>query len=315
MTALVQTVELTKRYGDRLGCRNITLEVSQGHIFGLLGPNGAGKSTFVKMIVGLLIPTSGEAFVQGFPCGSIQAKRRIGYLPELFRYPEWLTAEEVLRFHARLARLPSSETAGRISHVLALVGLSSHALARVRHFSKGMQQRLGIANAYLHDPELIVLDEPSSALDPVGRRDVRLLLKRLQEEGKTVFLNTHLLEDVEALCDEAAFLHEGELKAAGTLQELLYPEDMWEFTVGGWEEAFRDELTLLLGAGIRLTPIEERSDGTAILTAPGLNREQIGWINARLIEAGLTLYEVQRRRHGLESWFLGMMREGKGETV
>lgn len=315
MTVLLQTSKLTKRYGERRGCQNVTLEVRAGHIYGLLGPNGAGKSTFVKMIVGLLQPTSGEAFLRDFPCGSVEAKRRLGYLPELFRYPDWLTAEEVLRFHARLARMPSADTDRRIASVLAIVGLARSAAVRVRHFSKGMQQRLGIANALLHDPELVLLDEPSSALDPIGRHDVRKLLKRLREEGKTVFLNTHLLEDVEALCDEVAFLHEGELKKSGTLEELLYPGLNWEFTVGGWDASFEEELAQLCGPGIRLKLIEERGDGEALLAAEGLNREQAGWVNARLIEAGLTLYEVRRRSSGLESWFLNMMSTETGGAV
>lgn len=312
MTDLLQTAKLTKRYGSRRGCQNVSLEVKTGQIFGLLGPNGAGKSTFVKMVVGLLQPTSGEAFLQGFLCGSVEAKRRLGYLPELFRFPEWLTAEEVLRFHARLAMLPPVETDRRIAKVLELVDLTRHAAARVRHYSKGMQQRLGIANALLHDPQLVLLDEPSSALDPIGRHDVRTLLRRLRDEGKTVFLNTHLLEDVEALCDEVAFLHEGELKAAGPLEKLLYPEASWEFAVGGWEPEMEAELDRLCGPGVRLKLAEEHEDGQARLVAEGLSREQVGWVNASLIEAGLTLYEAQRHRSGLDTWFLHMMRSENG---
>jgi ABC-2 type transport system ATP-binding protein len=305
MTAILETRGLTKRYGARRGCQDVSLQVQAGHIFGLLGPNGAGKSTFVKMIVGLLKPTAGSAHICGFPCGSVQANKRLGYLPELFRYPDWLTAEEVLRFQARLAGMAPAETDRRAAEALALVGLAQHAGVRVRLFSKGMQQRLGIANALLHDPELVLLDEPSSALDPIGRHDIRLLLQELRERGKTVFLNTHLLEDVEALCDEVAFLHEGELKAQGALEQLLYGSG-WELHVGGWSPDAALGLSGELGGAMTLQAVEEDAFGSAVLIVEGINRE-LGMLNARLVERGITLYEVQRRKSGLESWFLRMM--------
>lgn len=313
MTVLLETHGLTKRYGDRRGCQSVSLQVQSGHIFGLLGPNGAGKSTFVKMIVGLLRPSAGEAQIEGFPCGSVQANRRLGYLPELFRYPDWLTAEEVLRFHARLAGMDHAAIDRRAAEVLELVGLAKHARARVRLFSKGMQQRLGIANALLHDPELVLLDEPSSALDPIGRHDIRVLLQALRERGKTVFLNTHLLEDVEALCDEVAFLHEGELKATGPLERLLYGSRGWELHVGGWRPEAALSVADELGAVFELRVMEEDQSGSAVLVVEGINREQLGLLNGWLIGQGMTLYEAHRRKSGIESWFLQMMQPGRGQ--
>ncbi|KIL40708.1 hypothetical protein SD70_11515 [Gordoniibacillus kamchatkensis] len=312
MTALLETRDLTKRYGSRRGCQHVTLQVRPGRIFGLLGPNGAGKSTFVKMIVGLLRPTSGEAYIQGFPCGSVEANKRLGYLPELFRYPDWLTAAEVLRFQAKLAGMAPGAMESRACEVLKLVGLTKHAGVRVRLFSKGMQQRLGIANALLHDPELVLLDEPSSALDPIGRHDIRELLKTLREHGKTVFLNTHLLEDVEALCDEVAFLHEGELRATGPLERLLYGSRGWELHVGGWWPEAAQSAIRELGDVFRLQVVREDRSGTAVLSVEEINREQLGLLNGWLVGQGMTLYEAHRRKSGLESWFLNMMQaEGK----
>jgi ABC-2 type transport system ATP-binding protein len=306
MTVLT-TDRLTKRYGSSRGCRDITLTVRSGQAFGLLGPNGAGKSTFVKMIVGLLQPSSGVAEIMGYPSGSVEARRRLGYLPELFRYQDWLTAEEVLRFHAGLGGMPARAADARIREVLAEVGLSGKEKQKVRNFSKGMQQRLGIAGALLFDPPLIVLDEPASALDPVGRHEIRRLLQNLRDSGKTVFLNTHLLEDVEVLCDEVAFLHEGELLAAGRLDELLKRGTVWEFTVGGWlpgtgllEEAAAN--------GIHLEVAEEDDAGRATLSASSLHPEQAAWVNARLIGSGFTLYEARKKDSHLEDWFLSMVR-------
>ncbi|WP_309119406.1 ABC transporter ATP-binding protein [Paenibacillus sp.] len=216
---MIDTEDLTKTYNGRGGCRGITLQVPAGCIFGLLGPNGAGKSTFVKMLAGLHRPDSGRAAVLGQPLGRPEARRKLGYLPELFRFQDWLTPVEALRFHGQLGGLRPQETRApsfrtRVRDTLELVGLLDAADRRVGGFSKGMQQRLGLAAALLLEPELVILDEPASALDPVGRYEIRSLLKRLRGKGVTVFLNTHLLEDVEELCDEAAFLYGGELLAS-----------------------------------------------------------------------------------------------------
>ncbi|MBW5446446.1 ATP-binding cassette domain-containing protein [Cohnella sp. CFH 77786] len=315
---ILETSGLSKVYPSGVGCRDISVRVKQGTAFGLLGPNGAGKSTFVKMIVGLLKPTSGSGAVMGNPIGRTEARRHIGYLPELFRFQDWLTAREVLAFHGRLAGLSAAANRSpgqqrRIREVLSLVGLDGRGDDRVRHFSKGMQQRLGIACALLTDPELIILDEPASALDPIGRFEVRSLLQELRRQGKTIFLNTHLLEDVEALCDEVAFVYHGKLKAVGPLRDIIGSTGRWEISVGGWLPGLLEEIRGALIPGTELHVREERPDGSAVLTAVVREREQVGWINRLLSELELTLYEVRPVTENLEQWFLSLA-DGKEDT-
>lgn len=308
---MLRTQQLSKTYASGGGCANISLEIRQGRIFGLLGPNGAGKSTFVKLVLGLLRPDSGSGTLLGQPIGDPESRRRLGYLPELFRFQDWLTGEEVLRYHAglygrSLREIRAASMSARIAEVLRLTGLAHRGADRVRHYSKGMQQRLGLACALLMDPEFIILDEPSSALDPVGRYEVRQLLERLRAEGKTVFLNTHLLEDVEAVCDEVAFLHLGQLRAAGTMSELLQTGTNWELAVGGWQPELRQSLERGMLQGMAITSASEASDGSAILRVSARNREQIGYMNRLLIEEGVTLYEAKPIQGRLEEWFLAM---------
>lgn len=322
---MIDTAELTKTYNGRGGCRGITLQVPEGCIFGLLGPNGAGKSTFVKMLAGLHRPDSGRGTVLGQPLGRPEARRKLGYLPELFRFQDWLTPVEVLRFHGRLGGLSPRETRapafrGRVRDTLELVGLSEAADRRVGGFSKGMQQRLGLAAALLLDPKLVILDEPSSALDPIGRYEIRSLLKQLRSKGVTVFLNTHLLEDVEELCDEAAFLYGGELLASGPLHKLLSGGDSgsgsinWRFRLGGWLPETWEELCAAMGGALSsLLRLEEAdANGNALLTARVTDREQAGYLCSLFIRSGLTLYESGPEPNSLETWFLRMAGSRQG---
>lgn len=323
---IIDTADLTKTFNGRGGCRGITLQVPEGCIFGLLGPNGAGKSTFVKMLAGLHRPDSGQATVLGLPLGRPEARRKLGYLPELFRFQDWLTPEEVLRFHGQLGGLRPSETRtpafrSRMRDTLELVGLSEAATRKVGTFSKGMQQRLGLAAALLLEPELVILDEPASALDPVGRYEIRALLKRLRERGVTVFLNTHLLEDVEELCDEAAFLYGGELLASGPLHQLLSSagdssagKANWRFRLGGWLPESWEELDAAFGGSLSSTLrlVEADSSGSALLSARVTDREQAGYLCALFIRSGLTLYESSPERNNLEAWFLRMAESRRG---
>jgi ABC-2 type transport system ATP-binding protein len=209
---------LAKRYGRIGALQDLTLRVARGECLGFLGPNGAGKSTAVKMLVGLVRPTGGTAEVLGKPVGDRATRKRIGYLPELFRYPDWLAAREVLAFHARLLRLDGAKAA--IGAVLDEVGLRERAGDRVGTYSKGMQQRLGLAVALLGAPEIVFLDEPTSALDPVGRSDVRALIERLRARGTTVFLNSHLLGEVERVCDRVCVVDRGRVVAEGSVEAL-----------------------------------------------------------------------------------------------
>src|SRR5579863_6154323 len=212
---------LAKRYGAVEALKGVDLEVGEGELVGLLGPNGAGKSTLVKILVGLARPSSGRAEVAGARAGSRAARASLGYLAELFRFPGWNTADEVLELHQRLAG--SRGGAAERARLLELVALADAADRRVEGMSKGMQQRLGIAQALVGEPPVLLLDEPTSALDPVGRRTVRLLLEELQGRGVSVLLNSHLLSEIELVCDRVAILLGGELVASGTPLELSRP--------------------------------------------------------------------------------------------
>jgi len=223
--------DLRKRYGDVEALCGVALEVGEGELFGLLGPNGAGKSTLVKIACGLVRPSGGRAEIAGAPAGSPAAHRALGYLAELFRFPDWLTAQELLALHQELA--VSAGGAGERAELLSLVGLSEAADRRVGAMSKGMQQRLGIAQAMVGSPRLLLLDEPTSALDPAGRRTVRRLLEELRERGVAVLLNSHLLSEVELVCDRVAILARGEVVAAGSPAQLSRPGGVEVETASG----------------------------------------------------------------------------------
>jgi ABC-2 type transport system ATP-binding protein len=269
---------LEKAYGETRALRGIDLEVREGELFGLLGPNGAGKSTLVKIACGLVRPTAGRAEVAGAPAGSQPAQRALGYLAELFRFPDWLSADELLVLHQRLAR--SGGGAEERARLLERVGLSEFAGRRVGAMSKGMQQRLGIAQAMIGSPPVLLLDEPTSALDPAGRRTVRRLLEELRAQGTAVLLNSHLLSEVELVCDRVAIIARGEVVAAGTPAELSRP--------GG--------VRVVTGAGERLFADAGRED------APRIVRE--------LVEAGDDVYELQVLRSSLEDAYLEAVGEG-----
>ncbi|MGH9639155.1 MAG: ATP-binding cassette domain-containing protein [Bryobacteraceae bacterium] len=207
----ISTRRLQKAFGEKLAVRGLTLDVRRGEVFGFLGPNGAGKSTSLKMLLGLVAPTSGSATVLGRPIGDRVARTRIGFLPEHFRFYDWLTAAELLRFHGRLYGMSHGVLRKRIPALLDTVGLTPHRDKQLRHFSKGMLQRIGLAQALLNEPELLFLDEPTSGLDPIGRRLVRDVIKAERERGATVFLNSHLLGEVEITCDRVAFIKAGKV--------------------------------------------------------------------------------------------------------
>jgi ABC-2 type transport system ATP-binding protein len=263
---------LAKNYGSVHALKGVDLEVGEGELFGLLGPNGAGKSTLVKIAVGLVRQTSGSAEVAGARAGSRAARAHLGYLAELFRFPGWYTANEVLELHQRLSG--SRGGAGERRRLLDLVALSDAAGRRVDGMSKGMQQGLGIAQALVGEPRLLLLDEPTSALDPVGRRTVRLLLEDLRERGVSVLLNSHLLSEIELVCDRVAILLAGEVVAAGTPAELAKPRGV---------ELETDE-------GVRLVQ--------------GATREDAARLVAEAVAAGRRVYGVRVLTSTLEETYL-----------
>jgi ABC-2 type transport system ATP-binding protein len=221
---LTKTFEMGIRRRQVKAVEDLTLSVDAGEIFGFVGPNGAGKTTTIKMLMGLIYPTSGKAFLFDAPIPSNESKRRLGYLPENPAYYEFLTGIEALRFFATLAEVPAHQSKGRCDELLGLVGLTDAADRQIRKYSKGMQQRLGIAQALLSDPALVVLDEPMSGLDPIGRREVRDLILELKRRGKTVFFSTHILPDVETLCDRVGVILDGHLRDVGRIGDLLSAE-------------------------------------------------------------------------------------------
>jgi len=210
-----------KGSGKRVAVKDLNLSVRAGEVFGFLGPNGAGKTTTMNVLLGFVNPTSGAAFLFGVNVREPIARRRIGYLPELTYYYKFLTAEELLRFYARVFGMPSAEAERRIDHLLKLVELESARKRPIKTYSKGMQQRVGLAQALINNPDLLILDEPTSGLDPIGRMKVREIIQRLKSEGKTVFFSSHELGEVETICDRVAIVHQGELKVEGKVAELI----------------------------------------------------------------------------------------------
>ncbi len=207
----IETHALRKVFGEQAAVKGLTLQVSQGEVFGFLGPNGAGKTTSIKMLLGLVTPTSGNARLLGAPLGDRAMLRKMGFLPEHFRFQEWLSAAEFLELHGRLYGMQPHDLRRRIDELLERVGLSDFRGKYLRTFSKGMLQRIGLAQALLNRPRLVFLDEPTSGLDPVGRRLVRDIIRELREQGTSVFLNSHLLSEIEVTCERVAFIRHGEV--------------------------------------------------------------------------------------------------------
>ncbi|MBI3474193.1 MAG: ABC transporter ATP-binding protein [Acidobacteria bacterium] len=223
----IETNNLEKTYAvgfwrkkPRIALHPLNLTVQEGEVFGFLGPNGAGKTTTLKLLMGLVFPTSGSARVLGMEVDDVRVKAQIGFLPEQPYFYDYLTARELLEYYAQLSGVPAKERATRVDNMLARVGLADAARTQLRKFSKGMLQRVGLAQAILHDPKLVFLDEPMSGLDPMGRREVRELIEQLKREGKTVFFSTHILSDAEALCDRVAVIQKGELRGVGAVADL-----------------------------------------------------------------------------------------------
>jgi len=228
MNAILRTENLRVEFrnrefgsGTRAAIRGLNLTVQAGEVFGFLGPNGAGKTTTMNVLLGFVNATSGDAYLFGVNVREPIARQRIGYLPELTYYYKFLTAEELLRFYARIFKVPRAETEKRIDHLLKLVELESARKRPIKQYSKGMQQRVGLAQALINNPDLLLLDEPTSGLDPLGRMKVREIIQRLKDEGKTVFFSSHELGEVETVCDRVAILHEGELKVEGRVADLV----------------------------------------------------------------------------------------------
>jgi ABC-2 type transport system ATP-binding protein len=302
MTIAIRTEHLSKIFRVGFWARkvraveDVSLEVKSGEIFGLLGPNGAGKTTTIKMLVGFVRPSRGVATVAGEPAGSLAARRRLGYLPENPALYEFLTGVEYLRFAGRLAGLTRRDSVAQADRLIDQVGLAGRADRAIRRFSKGMVQRLGLAQALIGDPELVVLDEPMSGLDPIGRKDVRDIIFRLRAEGRTVLFSTHILSDVEAICDRVGIMIAARLTDCGTLSSLLDPGvRAVEIVARGLPPGLQESL---VNHGAQAM----QRDGAWVLTFPAEGPAQQA-IRA-IVGAGGTLVSVAPHRETLESLFV-----------
>jgi len=296
---LIETSNLRKTYGDTVAVDSLTLSVPKGEVFGFLGPNGAGKTTTVKMLLGLVRPTAGTVRVLGRQPGDPTVMGRIGFLPEHFRFHPWLTAAGFLDLHGRLYGLSAGERRERIPRLLARVGLADRANSRLADFSKGMAQRIGLAQALLNDPELVFLDEPTSGLDPVGRRQVRDLIHELREAGVTVFLNSHFLSEVEVTCDRVAIVKRGRVVRIGTLDELTGQAMAVEIHATG--------LTPELMAGLARWGRVNSEFGVLTLTVE--SEDVLPAVADWLVQGGARLYALAPQRLSLEELFLHVMAE------
>lgn len=294
----ILTENLRKSYGPKEVVRGLNLQVGQGEVFGFLGPNGAGKSTTVKMLLGLVRPSSGRAEVLGGSPQQAAVRQRLGFLPEQFRFQTWMTGEEFLTFHGELSGLGRQELRTRIPEVLERVGLGGRGGERMDGYSKGMLQRAGLASALLARPALVFLDEPTSALDPIGRMEVRRIIEDLRDEGVSVFLNSHLLSEVAQVCDQVAFVRAGQVLKQGRLSDILGAELRASVRV--------DRVTPQLLEALRpLGPVQQK-DGQTLEV--GLQREeQLPQVARAVLHCGTSLYALTPLHAELEDIFLSLV--------
>lgn len=320
----LELTHVEKRYGRRVhALKGVSLNVARGEVFGLLGPNGAGKSTLVKILMTVVRPTRAEGFLLGQPVATKRALRRVGYLPENHRFPKYLTGRQTLDFFAAMSGADRAWRRKRVPELLDAVGMTAWADQRVNRYSKGMMQRVGIAQALAGDPDLVVLDEPTDGVDPVGRRDIRDLLLRLKQQGKTVFLNSHLLSELEMVCDRVAIMVAGQVHRHGTMAELAVTRRCYEIEV----ESDASGLLWSLGAteSADATP-EARSKRATLPDGRWLeltgNTLRIGESQAanvwplidKLRATGHTIRRVQPVQPTLEELFMEAVAEVTGGT-
>ncbi len=299
MPPSIQTQHLRKVFNhDKVAVADLSLTVEPGEVFGFLGPNGAGKTTSVKMLLGLIKPTAGQGSLLGAPLGTDTARAKVGFLPEHFRFHEWLTAAEFLKLHGELYQMEANRLHKRIPTLLDLVALTSHANQKLKTFSKGMLQRVGLAQALLNEPDLIILDEPTSGLDPVGRRLVRDIIKDLKAAGTTVFLNSHFLSEVEVTCDRVAFIKAGRVVRTSRLDDLMDGEIQLEIRATGLTPEI---IAGLSQWGLKIQP-----------TAAGVNlvlndEAALPQINRYLVANQAAVYALSPKKISLEDLFIQIM--------
>jgi ABC-2 type transport system ATP-binding protein len=302
MSAAIEILGLEKIYSvgfwrkrPKVALKPLNLTVVEGEVFGFLGPNGAGKTTTLKMLMGLVFPTAGSAKIFGMDMDDPQVRARIGFLPEQPYFYDYLTARELLTYYGRLSGVPTKDISKRAEEMLSRVGLKDAGGTQLRKFSKGMLQRAGIAQAILHDPQIVFLDEPMSGLDPMGRREVRDLISQLKVEGKTVFFSTHILSDAESLCDRVAVIHQGELRGVGAVAELTSSvhgkvELVWQGSIVPAALKTLNGETHITGDTVRAVLPEENQD----FAIDALRRDKLRLISLVPVRATLEEYFVER---------------------
>jgi ABC-2 type transport system ATP-binding protein len=308
MPTAIEINGLTKKYiqrGEVVAVDNLTLAVEEGEIFGFLGPNGAGKTTTIKILLGLIFPTSGTATVLGRPAGDIEMKRQVSYLPESPYFYDHLTGGELLDFYGRLFGIPASVLTQRVDELIDLVGLKNDRLKQLKQYSKGMLQRIGIAQALINDPKLLIFDEPTSGLDPVAHIEIRNLIVSLREKGKTIFLSSHQLSDVELVCDRVAILNFGRMVKTGRVTELV-EGSRTEIVAEGVSPAGIEALS-------KLSPQLVQKDGFVTLFEE--DTESINQIVDLVRQHSGTLISVVPQRRRLEDIFVETVGLGKGRTI
>lgn len=294
---VIETRSLRKDFGGNTAVADLSLTIRRGEVFGFLGPNGAGKTTSLKLLLGLIAPTAGSGTLLGAPLGSVEARARIGFLPEHFHFHDCLTGLELLSMHGRLHGLKGPDLAGRVDRLLDRVALTEAAHRPLKTYSKGMMQRAGLAQALINEPDLIFLDEPTSGLDPLGRMLVREIIDEQRERGATVFLNSHLLGEVEATCDRVAFVKQGRVIRELALDEAEDELEV-ELEIGGADARILEGLGAF-GAGLS-------GDGRRFVMRIA-NQDALPEIARWLVAEGAALYELKHRRKTLEEWFVEVM--------
>ena len=303
-TFAIEAQQLRKEFGKKVAVADLTLQVEQGEVFGFLGPNGAGKTTSIKMLLGLITPTSGTAQLLSKPLGNREIRRRIGYLPEHFRFYGWLKAAEFLDLHGKLYGIPKAERRALVSPLLKRVGLAGRENTKLEAFSKGMTQRIGLAQALMNEPDLVILDEPTSGLDPIGRKLVRDIIREISQQGTTVFVNSHLLSEIEKTCHRAAFIREGYIVETHNLSD--------------FGDSVRVQLRLAeipptLPAQLAQFGTDIRSEQTTIsltlVAGESAIPELVNWLTTN----GHALYELKPQHLSLEDRFIQIVGESEDE--
>lgn len=304
--SVVSTADLRKTYGRIEALKGVSLRVEPGQIFGLLGQNGAGKSTLIKILLGIVRKTDGEANLLGEPAGTSSVRRKVGYLPEDHQFPQYHTASSLLDFYGQLYGLGRADRRKRGLEALEIVGLRKRMDYKVRTYSKGMKQRLGIAQAIFHDPQVIFLDEPTDGVDPVGRKEIRDLMTQLRGEGRTIFFNSHLLSEVEMVADQVAILHQGEVVRQGTVADLTKQEGRYVIGLAPGQTFPVEDVTRL---GFRAEPAGDHHE-----VIVGTSLDGIDAVMRLLVEKGLSVRHLLAKKQTLEDVFVRMVESGEPGT-